>query len=348
MPSSPSQADTEARFGAEIEKHMRRTFGPRVLEGGGPAGGMFSLDYDARLLARNYERPVLVSAVGGVGTKLPLAQMLNRHETIGIDLVANTVNQIVARGAEPLFFAAYVESAHLDPQRTFPIVKGIADACCEAECAFVESEMPERPDAFGRGEYVLAGFGLGVAERSRVVAHRTIRSGDLVLALPSSGLHVNGHTAARRIFFDMLKMSPASELPEIGGSIGEELIRPSAIYARPVKRLLRQYRVKKVIRCLVSVGDGGLRGALLRALPSGFGAEVQTEALPSPPIFDTIQRLGEIDEDEMFGVFNMGVGMVIVVSEFFANSVVRRLRRLKQPACIIGRICDGPKTVWFV
>lgn len=348
MPSSPSQADTEARFAAEIEKHMRRTFGPRVLEAGGPAGGMFSLDYDARLLARNYERPVLVSAAAGVGAKLLLAQMLDRHEMIGIDLVANTVNQIVARGAEPLFFAAYIESAHLDPQRTFPIVKGIADACAEAECAFVEAETPERPDAFGHGEYMLAGFGLGVAEKSRIVAHRTIRSDDVILALPSSGLHVNGHTAARRIFFDKLKMSPASQLDEIGCSIGEELVRPTVIYAKPLKRLLRQYRVKKVIRCLVSVGDGGLRGALLRTLPDGFSAEIQVEALPSPPIFDTIRRLGEIDHDEMFGVFNMGVGMVMVVSAFFANSVIRRLRRMRQPACAIGRICDGPRTVWFV
>ena len=327
---------------------MRRTFGPRVLEGGAPVGGLFSLDYDARLFTRNYRQPVLVSSVSGVGAKLPIAQMLDRHDTIGIDLVANAVNHIAARGGEPLFFAAYLESAHLDPQRTFPIVKGIADACAAAECAFIELSTPERPAAFKQGEYHLAGFGLGVAERSRLVAHRVVESGDVLVALPSSGLHVNGHTLARRIFFDKLKMSPATQVDEIGCAIGQELIRPTAIYSQAVKRVLRHYRVKKVIRGMVCVGDGGLRAAVQKVLPGNLCADVHLARIPHQPVFDLIRRLGELDQAEMLDVFNMGVGMVLVVAPFYAESVTRRLRRSKQPACVIGQVCDGPRGVRFV
>ena len=348
MNPSPSQADTEARFVAEIQRHMRRTFGPRVLEDKAPVGGLFSLDYDTRLFTKNYRRPVLVSSVSGVGAKLPIAQMLDRHDTIGVDLVANAMNHIAARGAEPLFFAAYLESAHLDPQRSFPIVKGIADACALAECAFIELATPERPAAFRQGEYYLAGFGLGVAERSRLVAHRAVKTGDVLVALPSSGLHVNGHTLARRIFFDKLKMSPATQVDEIGCAIGQELIRPTAVYAKAVKRILRHYRVKKVVRGIVCVGDGGLRAAAQRILPGNVGADVQLALLPPQPIFDLIRRLGELDQEEMFDVFNMGVGMLLLVAPFYAASIIRRLRRAKQPACVIGQVCDSPKGVRFV
>lgn len=348
MAPSPSQADTEARFAASIQQHMRRTFGPRVLEDGGAAGGLFSLDYDARLFARNYAQPVLVSSVSGVGAKLAAAQMMNRHDTIGVDLVATAVNRIVARGAEPLFFAAYVESGHLDPQVSFPIIKGIADACMEAECALIETETPERPAAFRQGEYGLAGFAVGVAERKRLVADREVLVGDVLVGLDAAGLHVNGHTLARRILFGKLKMSPAAHVTELGCAIGEELIRPTALYAKPLRRLVQRYRVKRVIRGIRCVDDGGLRRAVERLLPDEVRAEIEVAALPNQPISRLIERLGEIDPSEMFDLFNMGVGAVLVVSQFFAESIVRQLRRLKQPACIIGHTRPGPKQVRFL
>ena len=342
-----SQAHTDARFAAEIAKHMRRTFCPRVVENGGPEDGIFALDYDARLFARNYKRPVLVSSVAGVGPKASIARMLNRHDTIGVDLVANAVNRIVARGAEPLFFASYLESAHIDPQFSFPIVKGIADACCQAECSFIEHETPERPGGYAHGEYDLVGFALGVAERARLLADRQIEAGDAIVALPASGLHTNGHTLAKRILFDKLKMSPATRLDSLDCSIGEELIRPTAIYAKPLKRLLRHYRVKKVVRGIACVGDGGLTEALRRVLPDHFSAKVNADALPKLPILDALRALGELEPREMFDIFNMGAGVVMIVSSFYANSMIRRLRRSKQDACVIGEVFSAPKAVVY-
>ncbi len=347
MDAPISQADTKARFAGEIAKHMRRTFGPRVIEGEELSDGLFSLDYDTALLARNYEQPVLVSSASGAGAKAALAREMNRHETIGVDVVANAVNRIVARGAEPLFFSAYMESAHLDPQSSFAVVEGMANACCEAECSFIEMETPERPAAYGRGEYHLVGFAVGVAERGRLVGWRQMEPDDVIIALPSSGLHTHGHTLARRIFFDQLKMSPAARLDALESPLGEELLRPTRIYVRALRRVLAAYRVKKVVRAVACVGDGGLAGAVKRLLPEGFSALVQVKSLPPAPIFDALRVLGELDHEEMFDLFNMGVGMVIAASRFFAGGIAHRLKREGVAASVIGKVRRGPRRVEF-
>jgi len=282
-----------------------------------------------------------------VGSKAATARLLKKHDTIGVDLVANAVNRIVARGAEPLFVSACLESAHLDPQSSFPIIRGIADGCSEAECAFIEAETPERPDAYKQSDYHLVGFALGVAERSRLVAERRTEPGDMLVALPSSGLHTNGHLLARRIFFDQLNMSAATQIDALDGPLGEELMRPSRIYVRPPKRLLAAYRVKKVIRGISSVGDRGLAGAVERLLPDNCAAVVDVKRLPQLPIFDALRVLGELNPREMFDIFNMGVGMVMLVSSFYAKGVIKKLKRLRQPACIIGQVARGAKGVQF-
>src|SRR3954454_12968080 len=248
---------------------MRRTHSPRVLDGFGGFASLFSLDYNSRLFARNYRRPVLVTCTDGVGTKLKVATLAGKHDTVGIDLVAMSVNAGLCPGGEPLVFLDYVAMPKDDPALTRDIVKGISDGCLEADCALVGGETAILPDFYQPGDYDMAGFCVGVVERDRIVNGRSIRPGDVVLGLASTGFHANGYSLVRKVVFEHAGLKVTDFVPELGRTVGEELLEPTRVYARPLKNVLRNYPVKRVVRGLAHITGEGLEGNVPRVLPPG-------------------------------------------------------------------------------
>jgi len=332
----------------EIARHLRRTFGPQVLENIGGFAGLFSLDKEAALFTRDYRHPVLVASSDGVGTKLKLAFMTGRHRTVGIDAVAMNVNDLLAQGAEPLFFLDYIGTGKLKPGVLAEVVAGIADGCVEARCALLGGETAEMPDFYAKGEYDLAGFVVGVVERDKILDGSRTEAADLVVGIASSGLHSNGFSLVRKIFFKEKKMKPDDFVEELGTTLGEELLRPTRIYARAVRGVLAQYKVKRVVRGIAHITGGGMPGNIPRILPQRLAVEINKGTWPIPPIFGLIQRLGNVDEEEMYRVFNMGIGMVLIVAPYYANGVVRKLKRLREKAFVIGRVRRGKKEVKII
>jgi len=328
---------------------LRRTWSPRVIDNTGAFAALFSLDYDRKLLKRNYRRPVLVACTDGVGTKLKIAVLMGKHDTVGIDLVAMSVNDCICNGAEPLFFLDYIASAEDDPELLEQLVTGISNGCTEAECALVGGETAVMPGFYGPGEYDMAGFAVGVVERRRIIDGRTVQPGDEVIGLASSGLHSNGYSLVRRIVFDIAKLDLADRPDELGGqSVGEALLEPTRLYVRPVQRVLSAYRVKKMVRALVHITGGGLPENLPRVLPQGTAVQIRKNAWPVPPIFGLLQKLGEVDEAEMYRVFNMGIGFAMVVTPVSVPPVLRRLKRAGVPAWRIGKVVRGKQTVRLI
>ncbi len=280
----------------------RATFRPEVLGGIGAFAGFVRVP-------ERYREPVLVSATDGVGTKLKVAFMADRHHTVGVDLVAMAVNDVLVHGAEPLCFLDYIGCHRLDPARIERIVQGVADGCRQAGCALIGGETAELGDLYGPGEYDLAGFAVGVAERSRIVDGASVQAGDVVIGLPSSGLHANGYSLARRIVFDVLRLPLDGEFPGTGRPVVDVLLEPTRIYVRPVLALLERVPV----RAMAHITGGGLVGNLPRVLPEGCRALIRRSAWPVPPVFQTLQRAGRVAEREMFRTFNMGIGFVLVV-----------------------------------
>src|SRR5947209_13047922 len=249
---------------------LRRTHSPRVLDGFGGFASLFSLDYNSRLFAKNYRRPVLVTCTDGVGSKLKVARLANRHHTVGIDLVAMSVNDCLCTGGEPLVFLDYLAMPKDDPPLTRDLIKGISDGCLEADCALVGGETAILPDFYQPGDYDMAGFCVGVVEREHIINGRTIRPGDLVLGLASSGLHSNGYSLVPKVVFERAGLNVNDFVPELGCTVGEELLRPTRIYVRPVKHILQHYPVKRqVVRGLAHITGEGLEGNLPRILPPG-------------------------------------------------------------------------------
>jgi phosphoribosylformylglycinamidine cyclo-ligase len=334
---------------AGIAPLLRRTHTPRVLDGFGGFASLFSLDYNSRLFARNYRRPVLVTSTDGVGSKLKIAALANKHDTVGIDLVAMSVNDCLCTGGEPLVFLDYLAMPKDDPALTKALVQGISEGCLQADCALTGGETAILPDFYAAGDYDMAGFCVAVVEREHIVNGRAIQTGDVVLGLASSGLHSNGYSLVRKIVFDMAKLKVGEFVPEIGRTVGEELLEPTRIYVRPILNILSHYPIKRrVVRGLAHITGGGLVDNLPRVLPPGRRAFLKRGSWKTPPVFEWLQRLGDIAQPEMDRVFNQGIGFAMIVSPYFVESIQRQLADDRIASFIIGEIRDGdPGVEWI-
>jgi len=331
-------------FVQAIRGLVRRTYGPRVIDLPDGFAGLFSMA-EGGVLARRYKRPVLAACTDGVGTKLKVAFMAGKHDTVGIDLVAMSANDLITVGAEPLFFLDYIGTGRLRSDTLVQIVKGISEGCVQAGCALLGGETAEMPDFYADGEYDLAGFATGVAERRRILTGTRIESGDVLIGIASSGLHSNGYSLARRIFFDRRKMSVNDPLPECGATLAEELLRPTRIYVRSVLAVLSHYTRKYVIHGVAHVTGGGLPGNIGRLLPDRCEARIEKGSWDAPPIFDVIAKSGKVNEEEMYRVFNMGIGMTIVAPPYYADVIMRILKRHGETARVIGDVRKGTRGV---
>jgi phosphoribosylformylglycinamidine cyclo-ligase len=311
---------------ARLPRWMHRTFSPRTIRLDGGFAGLFQLDFDSPLFARRYEDPVLVSCTDGVGTKLKVAQLCGRHDTVGIDLVAMSVNDAICCGAEPLFFLDYVAMSHDDPPLLEQIVRGISEGCIAADCDLLGGETAIMSDLYRPGDYDLAGFCVGVVERKSLIDGRAMVAGDTVIGVASSGLHSNGYSLVRKVVFDLAGLTVDQPVEALGQTVGQALLTPTRIYAQPVRRVLRHYKVKNVVHGIAHITGGGLRENLGRIVPPDLRAEIEDQAWPVPPVFSWLQRLGEIEDAEMARVFNMGIGLVLVVSSYYAEPIQRMLR----------------------
>lgn len=329
-----------------LPRLMHRTFSPRVMKLDGGFAGLFKLDFASRLFARNYDDPVLVSCTDGVGTKLKVAVLVGRHDTVGIDLVAMSVNDALCCGAEPLFFLDYVAMSHDDPERLEAIVRGVSDGCVDADCALLGGETAIMPDIYARGDYDLAGFCVGVVERKHLIDGRSISPGDIVVGVASSGLHSNGYSLVRKVVFDLAGLGVEDQIKELGGqSVGDALMTPTRIYTRPIRKILQYYRHKNVIHGIAHITGGGLRDNLERILPDGTRAVLDPAGWQVPAVFPWLQGLGNIDDDEMERVFNMGIGLALVFDPYFENSVRHMLDDCGLANWTIGKVTAGERGV---
>jgi phosphoribosylformylglycinamidine cyclo-ligase len=327
---------------ARLPPLMHRTFSPRVMHLDGGFAGLFELDFSSRLFARNYESPVMVACTDGVGTKLKVAKLANRHDTVGIDLVAMCVNDAICCGAEPLFFLDYVAMSHDDPPTLEKIVTGISDGCLQADCALIGGETAIMPDLYAKGDYDLAGFCVGVAERRNLIDGKRIGPGDVVIGLAGSGLHSNGYSMVRRIVFDHQGLGVDDKIDALGGkTVGETLLEPTRIYVQPIRKIQAHYPVKSVIHGIAHITGGGLCENITRILPPGVRVNIRRDSWEMPAVFPWLQKLGGVDEDEMFRVFNMGLGMAVIASAYYADSIQRILADAGVPSWKIGEVVSG-------
>jgi phosphoribosylformylglycinamidine cyclo-ligase len=326
---------------ARLPSLLKRTHSPRVISLEGGFAGLFQLDFSSRLFARNYQDPVMIACTDGVGTKLKVAQLTDTHNTVGIDLVAMSINDAICCGAEPLFFLDYVAMSHDDPQRLEQIVDGISRGCLDADCALLGGETAIMPDLYARGDYDLAGFCVGVVDRKRLIDGKAIADGDQLIGVASAGLHSNGYSLARKIVFEIAGLSVDDHVEEIGQTVGEVLLEPTRIYARQLRAVLNHYQVKNVVHGIAHITGGGLHENLERILPDGLRATIDRDSWTVPPVFAWLARLGEVEPDEMDRVFNMGLGLVLVVSSFYADSVREQLADEGLESWLIGQIAEG-------
>jgi phosphoribosylformylglycinamidine cyclo-ligase len=320
--------DIEAgnRFVRLIRPMVRRTYRPEVLADIGGFGALFSFP------AKKYRDPVLVSSTDGVGTKLRVAFLAGKHDTVGIDLVAMSVNDIVVQGAEPLFFLDYFGTGKLSLSVSAQVIRGIARGCREAGCALIGGETAEMPSFYREGEYDLAGFAVGVAERAKIITGAAVRSGDQLIGLASSGLHSNGYSLARKILFERLSLQVRSRIRGLKRPLGAELLIPTRIYVKTVLNLLRDFPVHGIAH----ITGGGFTDNIPRILPKGLRAVIRRGTWPVPPIFRILQEGGRVSEAEMFRTFNNGIGLVLVVPPSRAEPICRRLKTLGEKAFRIG------------
>ena len=322
-----------------IKALARSTFTPGVLSDIGSFGGLFRLDIE------RYSEPVLVSSADGVGTKLKVAFMTGRHDTVGADLVNHCVNDILVQGAQPLFFLDYLATGRLSPAVAEQVIGGVARACRDNGCALIGGETAEMPGFYADGEYDIAGFIVGVVDRSKIVDGKSIAIGDVVIGLPSAGLHTNGYSLARRVFFEMAGWKPITFVPELAKSAGDALLAPHKSYLGPVRPLVE----RRVVKGLAHITGGGITENLPRILPEGCAAEIDTHAWQVPPIFRVLQQRGTIATDEMFRTFNMGVGLIVVCSARDADRAINLMAMAGEPnAKRIGAIVAGDRKVRYL
>ncbi len=332
------------RMVERIRRSLRRTYDPRVLSRHNAFAGLMRLDFAESLLRRNFRDPVIVAGADGVGSKLLLGLAHRRIRGLGIDLVAMNVNDVLTTGAEPLCFLDYVACHKLDPAEIAQIVAGVSDGCVQAGCALLGGETAELPELYRPGHFDLAGFCVGVVERRRIIDGRGVRPGDVVLGLASSGLHSNGFALARRALAGFWKRG---RLPvDLGEPLVEAALRPTRIYVKSVAALLKRYRRKRVVRAMAHVTGGGLEGNIPRVIPNDCDVQLARGSWPVPPIMQLVQKAG-VSAAEMYRVFNMGIGFVLVVRPAFAASVSAFLTRLGEAVHPIGRIVRGRgRLVW--
>lgn len=318
-----------------IKQSVKATCRPEVLGDLGGFGGLFALN------AAKYREPVLVSGTDGVGTKLRVAFMADKHHTIGQDVVAMCVNDILAQGAEPLFFLDYLAVGKLEPEQAAAIVGGVAAACKEAGCALIGGETAEMAGFYAEGEYDLAGFAVGVVEKSKLITGQRIAAGDVLIGLPSSGLHSNGYSLARKICFEIKQLSMDSLIPKLGKTIGEELLTPTRLYPQVCLPLFEQFDIHGVAH----ITGGGFYDNLARILPADCRVEIDTELWPKPPVFALLQEWGQVEWPEMYRTFNMGIGMILVVPAEQSELVVQELAEESEVAFVIGQVTGGAREV---
>jgi len=337
--------DVYAESMARLPRLLHRTYSPRVIKADGGFAGLFQLDFANKLFARNYEDPVLVSCTDGVGTKLKVAQLTGIHNTVGIDLVAMSVNDAICTGAEPLFFLDYVAMSHDDPELTEQLVEGISEGCLQSDCALMGGETAIMSDLYAHGDYDLAGFCVGVVERGKLLDGKAIAAGDVVLGIASSGLHSNGYSLARKVALEIAGLSVDDHIDELDQTVGQTLLEPTRIYARPVRQILDHYKVKNVVHGIAHITGGGLGENLERILPEGVRIEIDRDSWQVPAVFPWLARLGEIERDEMERVFNMGVGLVLIVSDYYVESLIHQLADLGLESWTIGLVTEGERGV---
>ena len=339
-----SFSDSYRRAGVNIEagyegvrlmqQHVRRTLIPGVVGDLGGFGGLFAPDLSGM------QNPVLVSGTDGVGTKLRIAQLLDRHDTVGIDCVAMCVNDVICCGARPLFFLDYIAIGKNQPEKVASLVAGVAEGCVRAGCALIGGETAEHPGMMGEDEYDLAGFSVGLVDRSQVVDHSRMAVGDIILALPSTGIHSNGFSLVRKVFnVEHANLSLYSE--ELGQTLGEALLEPTAIYVKPVLACLAAAEVHGVSH----ITGGGFYENIPRSVPDGLCARIELAAVQTPPIFRMLQSMGSIPQREMFNTYNMGVGMTVIVKRGDADRALSVLRDGGCAAYPIGEIAAGPERI---
>ncbi len=331
-----------AEFTGSLESMLRKTHGQRVIPNPGGFAGLFRLDYNERLFQRNYREPVLVACTDGCGTKVKIAAAMKKYDTIGIDLVGMSVNDLVVQGAEPLFFLDYVAVAKADNRMLGAIVGGVSSGCQEAGCALLGGETAEMPDVYRKGEFDLAGFAVGVVELKRAVDPERVEPGDVVLGLESDGVHANGYSLVRKIVsvkkLDLKKVYPDLDADR---SLGEVLLTPTRIYAQPIVRLLRHYRVKRVVSAMSHITGGGLAENLERSIGEDTDAVIDLGTWTPNPVFTFLQKKGQVSKAEMYRVFNMGIGYVLVVRPSFAKAIAERLEKDGERVHVIGHIEKG-------
>ncbi len=313
-----------------MKEHVKGTFNDSVLTGLGSFGSLVALD------VKDMEQPVLVSGTDGVGTKLKIAFMMDRHDTVGIDCVAMCVNDVLCQGAKPLFFLDYIATGRVKAEKIADIVKGIADGCKQSGSALVGGETAEMPDFYGDGEYDMAGFSVGIVDRSRIITGEKIEKGNKIIGIPSSGIHSNGYSLVRKVFFDKMDMSVDDYVDELGQTLGEALLTPTRIYANACGAVLPKFDVKGIIH----ITGGGFYENIPRIIPEGLAVTVETGTWEVPPIFPYIKKCGNIDRKEMFSTFNMGIGMMMVVDAADADGVLAALEAAGEKASVIGEITE--------
>ena len=323
--------DAANRAYAGIRGLVQSTFDSRVLTDFGTFSGLYRPDFG------QMERPLLVSSADGVGTKLKIAFLTGVHDTVGMDLVAHCTNDILVHGARPLFFLDYVATGKLEPQVVREVVKGLVEGCREAGCVLLGGETAEMPDFYQEGEYDLAGFIVGMADESRVPNSARVRRGDLLVGLPSSGLHTNGYSLVRKLFFEQEKMSVDTYVDTLGRTLGEELLVPHRNYLPSLRNLVGQ----DALHAVAHITGGGITDNLARVLPPGLNARVRRGSWENLPIFDLIQKLGGVEVAEMHRTFNLGLGMILVVGNGRMDTVAGELERVGQEYVLVGDIGEG-------
>ncbi|MEH7012513.1 phosphoribosylformylglycinamidine cyclo-ligase [Neobacillus niacini] len=331
MANAYKQAGVNIEAGYEaverMKKHVQKTARAGVLGGLGGFGGMFDLS------SLNLKEPVLVSGTDGVGTKLMVAFWMDQHDTIGIDAVAMCVNDIVVQGAEPLFFLDYIACGKAEPEKIEAIVKGIAEGCEQAGCALIGGETAEMPGLYSESEYDLAGFTVGACEKSQLITGENIKPGDVLIGLASSGIHSNGYSLVRKVFNNW---ALTEYVDELGCSLGEELLKPTRIYVKPILSALKKFNIKG----MAHITGGGFIENIPRMLPKGLGADIYEKSWEIPPIFNLITTVGQIDQQEMYNIFNMGIGMVIAVDKDIAADLMEHLKQSGETAYEIGVVTE--------
>ena len=317
-----------------MKKHVQRTMIPGVVSDLGGFGGLFAPDLTG------IKEPVLVSGTDGVGTKQRIAQLMDKHDTVGIDCVAMCVNDIICCGAKPIFFLDYIAIGKNDPEKVATLVSGVAEGCVQSGCALIGGETAEHPGTMQAHDYDLAGFAVGIVDKSKILDHGTMQAGDVVLALPSSGLHSNGYSLVRKVF-DVEHADLGKTYDELGTTLGEALLTPTVIYVKPVLAALEAAQVRGISH----ITGGGFYENIPRAIPDGLCAKIEKAAIRTPGIFDLLQRMGNIPEHDMFNTYNMGVGMTMVVSRDTADAAVAALKAGGCDAYAVGEIVSGEEKV---